>query len=138
MNGLNEDLRYGWRILWKRPVFTLVAALTLALGVGANTAVFSLVNEFLLRQLAVRNPGELMFVRDREPDGSSGPGIDLKTFEVLRDENHSFSGLVAFDDSNISAVVDSTAEYDRVDFWLMMRRHRRGQFAVFDSGCNVS
>jgi hypothetical protein len=56
MNGLNEDLRYGWRILWKRPVFTLVAALTLALGVGANTAVFSLVNEFLVRQLAVRNP----------------------------------------------------------------------------------
>ena len=116
MNSLREDFRYGWRILWKRPVFTLIAALTLALGVGANTAVFSLVNEFLLRRLAVPNPEELMFVLDREPDNSPGPDFDLKTFEELRDHNHSFSGLVAFDDSNISAVVDSTAEYDRVDF----------------------
>ncbi len=116
MNSLTEDFRYGWRILWKRPVFTVIAALTLALGVGANTAVFSLVNEFLLRRLAVRNPEELIFVRDREPDNSSGPGFDRKIFEDLRDQNHSFSGLVALDDSNISAEVDSTAEYDRVDF----------------------
>jgi predicted permease len=116
MNSLTEDFRYGWRILWKRPVFTLIAALTLALGVGANTAVFSLVNEFLLRRLAVRNPEELIFVRDREPDNSSGPGFDRKTFKELRVHNRSFSGLVALDDSNISAVVDSTAEYDRVDF----------------------
>jgi predicted permease len=116
MGTLTEDLRYGWHILWKNPVLTLVAALTLALGIGANTAVFSLVNAFLLRPLAVRNPDELVFVRDRGPDNSSGPGFDLKTFEQLRDNNHSFSGLVALDDSNISAVVDSTAEYDRVNF----------------------
>jgi len=116
VNALTEDFRYGWRILWKRPVFTLIAALTLALGIGANTAVFSLVNEFVLRRLAVRNPEELTFVRDREPDSSSGPGFDPKTFKELRDHNRSFSGLVALDDSNISAVVDSTAEYDRVDF----------------------
>ena len=116
MNSLTEDFRYGWRVLWKRPVFTVIAALTLALGIGANTAVFSLVNAFLLRQLAVPNPQELVFVRDREPDNSSGPGFDRKTFEELRDHNRSFSGLVASDDSNIGAVVDSTAEYDRVDF----------------------
>lgn len=116
MNGLIEDFRYGWRVLWKRPVFTVIAALTLALGVGANTAVFSLVNAFLLRRLAVHNPEELLFVRDRQPDNSSGPGFDLKTFDELRNHNRSFSGLVAFDDSNISAVLDSTAEYDRVDF----------------------
>jgi predicted permease len=116
MNSLTEDFRYGWRILWKRPAFTLIAALTLALGIGANTAVFSLVNTFLVRRLAVRNPEELVFVRDREPDNSPGPGFDLKTFEELRDQNHSFSGLVALDDSNISAVADSTAEYDRIDF----------------------
>lgn len=116
MNSLTADFRCGWRVLWKRPVFTLIAALTLALGVGANTAVFSLVNEFLLRQLAVPNPEELMFVLDRESDNSPGPDFDLKTFEELRDHNHSFAGLVAFDDSNISVIVDSTAEYDRVDF----------------------
>ena len=116
MKSLREDFRYGWRVLWKRPVFTLIAVVTLALGIGANTAVFSLVNAFLLRRLAVPNPEELIFVRDREPDNSSGPGFDAKTFEALRDHNRSFSGLVALDDSNISVVVDSTAEYDRVDF----------------------
>ena len=116
MNIVTEDLRYGWRILRKRPVFTVIAALTLALGIGVNTAVFSLVNAFLLRRLAVRNPEELVFVRDREPDNSSGPGFDLKAFEELRDHNRSFSGLVALDDSNVNAVLDSTAEYDRVDF----------------------
>src|SRR5690349_14178610 len=107
MNTLTEDVRYGWRILWKSPVFTIIAALTLALGIGANTAVFSLVNAFLLRRLAVPNPDELVFVRDREPDNSSGPGFDLKTFQELRDHNRSFSGLVALDDSNISTVLDS-------------------------------
>jgi predicted permease len=116
MKTLTEDFRYGWRILWKKPVFTVIAAVTLALGIGANTAVFSLVNAFLLRRLAVRNPEELVFVRDREPDNSSGPGFDLNTFKKLREQNRSFSSLVALDDSNISAVVDSTAEYDRVDF----------------------
>jgi predicted permease len=116
MGTLTEDIRYGWRVLWKNSVLTLVAALTLALGIGANTAVFSLENAFLLRSLAVRNPDELVFVRDRGPDNSPGPGFDLKAFEQLRDHNHAFSGLVALDDSNISAVVDSTAEYDRVNF----------------------
>jgi putative ABC transport system permease protein len=116
MKTLTEDLRYGWRILWKRPVFTVVAALTLALGIGATTAVFSLVNSLLLQRLPGRNPEELVFVRDREPGDFPGPGFDLKTFEELRDHNRSFSALVALDDSNISAVLDSTAEYDRVDF----------------------
>jgi predicted permease len=116
MKSLTEDTRYGWRVLWKRPLLTLIAALTLALGIGANTAVFSLLNAFLFRQLDVRNPDELVFVRDRARDNSSGPGFDLKTYEELRDQNHTLSGLVAQDDSNIGAIVDSTAEFDRVDF----------------------
>jgi len=116
MKSLTEDVRYGWRILWKRPIFTLIAALTLALGIGANTAVFSLLNAFLLRRLEVRDPEELVFVQDREPHNSSGPGFDLRTYEEMRDQNRTFSGLVAQDDSNVGAIVDSTAEYDRVDF----------------------
>src|SRR5690348_2313712 len=112
MKSLMEDVRYGWRILWKKPILTVIAVLTLALGIGANTAVFSLLNAFLLRRLEVRDPEELVFIRDRAADGTPGPGFDLKTYEELRDQNRTLSGLVAQDDSNIGAIVDSTAEFD--------------------------
>jgi hypothetical protein len=58
---LRQDLRFGARSLRKTPAFTAAAALTIALGVGANTAVFSLVDAVLLQSLPVRNPGELFF-----------------------------------------------------------------------------
>jgi hypothetical protein len=59
MNTLWQDLRYGARMLSKRPGFTLIAALTLSLGLGANTAAFSLLNSFLLRPLPCSEPERL-------------------------------------------------------------------------------
>jgi predicted permease len=69
MKTLWQDVRYGARALWKSPGFTLVAALSIALGIGANTAIFSLVNATLLRRLPVQEPERLAYVFSGQPGG---------------------------------------------------------------------
>src|SRR5215468_9030785 len=95
LEDLWQDLRYGARILLKNPGFTLISALTLALGIGANTAIFSVVNGVLLRPLPYKDPGRLVMVfaprrLDQEFLISSGG------FTVLRNQNQVFEQVAAF------------------------------------------
>ena len=83
-----KDVRYGVRKLVKTPGFSLVAVLSLALGIGANTAIFTIINDLLLKQLPVRDPQGLVSFGDGSDDGtmeSSSPGpYDIFPYEFYR------------------------------------------------------
>jgi predicted permease len=96
LDRLVQDLRYGIRTLAKNPAFTLVAMATLALGIGANTAMFSLLDQVVLRLLPIRDPEQLVIVREtgNHYGNSFGPNtVSWPMFEDLRDNNQVFSGM---------------------------------------------
>src|SRR5215813_7820398 len=88
------DLRYALRMLRKSPVFTAVAVLSLALGIGANTAIFTLIDAILLRWLPVQNPQELV-VLARNPSRQD-TAFNYPDYRYIRDHNESYTGLIAF------------------------------------------
>src|SRR5438045_9299315 len=89
-----NDLKFAFRQLRKSPGFTLVAVLTLSLGIGANTAIFTVINTLMLRSLPVRKPHELVRA---SVTGASGriPTFTYPGYERLRDRARSLSGLCA-------------------------------------------
>ena len=89
-----QDLRYGARMLMKQPGFTLIAVLTLALGIGANTAIFSIVNAVLLRPLPYQAPERLVIVQERESGGGFSPSYP--NFVDWRAQNQAFEKIAVF------------------------------------------
>src|SRR6516225_6073233 len=96
MGTLSQDIRYALRMLVKNPGFTIVAVLTLALGIGANTAIFSVVNAVLLSPLPYRAPDRLVAVLQTLPaKGVSNAGLSYLNFSDFAREAHAFEGLAA-------------------------------------------
>lgn len=108
---LKDDVRLGLRMLVKNPRFALIGIFTLALGIGANTAIFSVVNAVLLRQLPFRYPKQVVSVMARVPDMNQGP-FSLPDFEDYSQQNESLEGLAALADW--SANLTSYGEAERV------------------------
>ena len=93
MDSLIKDIRYAVRGLIKRPGFVAIAVITLALGIGANTAIFSLVNTVLLRSLPVDRPGEIVSIAVRGK-GDSMSAFSYPNYKDFRDRNETLSGLL--------------------------------------------
>ncbi len=100
LETLRQDLRYANRTLARTPAFSIVAVLSLALGIGANTALFSVMDAMLLRALPVKNPQELVeFVR-ADPSGSMMTNLPYAVFEYFRRDHSVLSDVFAVDSSN--------------------------------------
>lgn len=111
LDNLGRDLAYGVRQFAKDTRFTAIVLLTLALAIGANSAIFSVVNVFLLKSLPVAHPEELVQIAIH-PQGD----FERKPYEYLRDHQKTLAGIIAWDDSNITVVIDGKASMNTVDF----------------------
>src|SRR6266404_4177281 len=93
---LLQDIRYGLRMLAKNPGVTTAVLLSLALGIGANTAIFSLLNAVLLKALPVEHPEQLVQFSETYPEGDENSWMSFPYFVRIRDRNQTLSSVFAF------------------------------------------
>src|SRR5215831_3967848 len=117
LQTLIQELRYAARMLWKNPGFTAVAVLTLALGIGANTAIFSMVDVVLFRPLPIAKPDEVIRLAEGDTKHASnwGPFTSFPNYLRYRHQNSVFSGLAAYVDRFPVNVSAARLTADRVD-----------------------
>src|SRR6202035_2930757 len=106
-----QNLRYAFRVLGKQPLFTAIVVLTFALGIGANTAVFSVLNAVLLRPLPFHEPQNLVAVgefatRDKEDPGTEINSISYLDYVDFRDQNQVFEGVAVYTNQSVGTLTD--------------------------------
>jgi predicted permease len=124
METLLQDLRYGFRMLVKSPGFTAVAVVTLALGIGANTALFSVINGVLLSPLPFPQPDQLVTLHENKPNFEGG-SISYPNFRDWQKDNHTFSALAvgrtyAFSLTGIGDAEQVGGEFVSSDFFPVL------------------
>ena len=110
MMTLFKDLNYGMRMLAKTPGFTLVAVLSLALGIGANTTVFTLLDAIMLRSLPIENPERMVDIATLIPGNEPHYDYSYPAYSALRDGNQTLSGIVAYSDTNLGLTAGDQTE----------------------------
>jgi putative ABC transport system permease protein len=124
LSNLAQDLRYATRQLRRAPAFAAIAIATLALGIGANTAIFSLIDQALLRALPVRDPNELVILEGTgkawnghfsNHGGDAEAYFTYPMYKDLRDQSHAFAGLIATAPSDIGYSFQGNAQTDRAE-----------------------
>ena len=116
METLLRDIRYGIRSLTKRPGFTAVTIITLALGIGANTTVFSLMDAVLLRSLPVRNANEIVEIATRTTGGGLHPDFSYPLYAAMRESNSELAGMIAYADSSFGLSAGDQTERLRGEY----------------------
>ncbi len=97
MGMLWQDIRHGLRMLRNNPSFAIISVLTLAFGIGANIAIFSLVDVVLFRPLPITKPGEVVRLTSGKTRGQAGWGfVSFPTYLQYRDQSDAFSGMAAY------------------------------------------
>src|SRR6266403_2020240 len=115
MHTLLKDIRYGIRMLARTPGFTLVAVLSLALGIGVNTTVFSLLEAVMLRSLPIQHPEEIVDIATREAGGEPHADFSYPLYAGLRDHNDVLSGTIAYIDTSLGLAAGDQTERIRAE-----------------------
>jgi len=121
LEAVLQDLRYGMRMLFKNPGFTSIAILTLALGIGANTVIFSLINTALLRSLPFRDPSRLVVINNTHPEiaGNVGVGMSYLNYQDLKEQSASFQDMAVYSPSYGEKTLLHNGEPDVVNCTLV-------------------